>query len=70
MTKTNVFVDSNIIKNYFELTQINNRIKHQLKTNIRNLILLYRNLSDDNHVSDYTKTVHNKCNNSSNLLFL
>jgi len=61
-----ISIDSNIIKNNFELAQINNGIKHQLKQNILKLNLLYRCSRD----GDSKSTFHNKCDNHSNILVI
>ena len=59
-----ISIDSNIIKNNFELAQINNGIKHQLNKNIQKLNLLYRCSRDGDSISNF----HSHCDNHPNLL--
>ena len=66
ITKNNIIIDSNVIKNNFELAQINNGIKHQLKRNIRRLNLLFRCTCD----GDSNSKFHSNCDNHSNLLWV
>ena len=62
----NIIIDSNIIKNKFELAQINNGVKHQLNKNIKKINLLYRCSRDGDSISSF----HKNCDNHSNVLFL
>ena len=66
ITNNKILIDSNIIKNNFELAQINNGIKHQLSKNIKNINLLYRCTRDGDSISSF----HSKSDNHNNLLFL
>ena len=66
ITNNKILIESNIIKNNFELAQIDNGIKHQLKKNIKKINLLYRCTRD----GDDSSYFHSKCDNNSNLLFL
>ena len=56
-------INSNIIKNNFELAQINNGIKHGFSKNIKNIKLLYRCTRDGN----YKSTVNEKIVDHNNL---
>ena len=66
LVSNNILIDSNIIKNNFELAQINNGIKHQLNKNIKKINLLYRCSRDGDSISSF----HKHCDNHSNVLFL
>ena len=66
ITNNRIKIDSNIIKNNFELAQINNGIKHGFSKNIKKIKLLYRCSRD----GDYKSKVNEKIVDHNNLLFL
>ena len=66
ITNNKILIDSNIIKNNFELAQINNGIKHQLSKNIKNINLLYRCTRDGDSMSQF----HSKGDNHNNLFII